>query len=118
MNKFPKYVFSIKVSDEDKVDLEDESETSSFFTDNVPIVANPLWEMEIRDLVTSSKIPDHQINKMRSELLITVSNDQVNLDDSQISSGILMVSLYDVAHITCTLRSRYPDSPVNGDPPF
>ena len=41
----------------------------SFFNQAAPIDISPLWDMNVRDSVTSSKIPDHQINKMRSQVL-------------------------------------------------
>ena len=43
---------------------------------STPFDVSPLWQMSVRDSVTSSKVPDHQINQMRSQLL---AFDRVNL---------------------------------------
>jgi hypothetical protein len=56
--------------------VDDEQSKETIFG-NAPL-ENPLWSSNVRDLVTSSKVPDHQINKLRAELLVSSSdNDQV-----------------------------------------
>ena len=64
-----------KEENDEKSEETETGEVTSFFN-SPPFDATPLWQMSVRDSVTSSKVPDHQINQMRSQLL---AFDRVNL---------------------------------------